>query len=128
MAKKKTTKSNAATAKPVEAATPVVDDIITETKPEEQKTPVPVQPKPVRECFEILGEKYRRYVLPSDDIVDFRFGVPSNAPELYLSGFPYLGLLPGAEYWLKNTNKSEIAKAISWRRSADVKILKNLLK
>lgn len=116
MAKSKKTKKDVTAQKQetAEAVTPFVE------KTEQVKI------KPVRECFEILGEKNRRYVLPDDSIVDFRFGVPINAPDLYLSGFPYLGLLPGAEHWLKGAPKEKIKAAILRRRSADVKILEKI--
>lgn len=126
MAKSRKTKKDVTVQKQqktAEAVTPFVEKA-EQAKPKADK---PVKIKPVRDCFEILGEKYRRYVLPDDSIVDFRFGVPSNAPELYLSGFPYLGLLPGAEHWLKDAPKEKIKAAISQRRAADVKILKKII-
>lgn len=121
---KKTTKDvTAPKQETAEAVTPFVEKP-EQSKPKADKT---VKTKPVQECFEILGERNRRYLLPDDSIVDFRFGVPINAPDLYLSGFSYLGLLPGSEHWLKDAEKEKIKKAISHRREADVKILKKLL-
>lgn len=125
MAKSRKTKKDVTPQK--QETTEGVAPFVEETSPVKPKADKPVKIKPVRECFEILGEKYRRYVLPDDSIVDFRFGVPSNAPELYLSGFPYLGLLPGAEHWLKDAPKEKIKAAISQRRAADVKILKKIV-
>ena len=99
---------------------------------EETVAPFSLKKKPsktVSDYFEIIGEPYRQYLLANGDRVDFRFGIPSNALELYKSGFPYLGLKSEAVELFAKEPASVIRQLITpTRRGKDVEILKKSLK
>lgn len=83
----------------------------------------------IKEHFEIIGSKNRRFLLASGQIVDLRFGIPKNALELYKSGFKYLGLKKTASVLFQDDTSEFIAKLIQQApRKEDVLVLKKVFK
>lgn len=106
------------------APDPVIEDMKKEVSVEEASNL-----KPIKEYFEVIGSKNRRFVLPSGNIVDLRFGVPANCLEFYIQGKRWLGLKTGAEVLFKNFPNAYIEKLIKQApRPEDVVILNKALK
>lgn len=110
------------------ASTPAPDPVsedLTKSVPSKETS----NPKPIKEHFEIIGSKNRRFVLPSGNIVDLRFGVPVNCLEFYIQGKGWLGLKTGAEVLFQNFPNAYIEKLIKQApRPEDAVILKKALK
>lgn len=64
------------------------------------------------------------FILQNNKVFDLRLGIPSNAVEVYKSGFKKIGLKPGAEVLFKKCSVNELAKLINQaQRVQDVEIL-----
>lgn len=110
------------------APDPVIEDLKKEGSAKEALKEAP-KPKPIKEYFEVIGSKNRRFVLPSGNIVDLRFGVPANCLEFYIQGKGWLGLKDGAEILFRNYPDGYIEKLIRQApRPEDARILKKALK
>lgn len=81
----------------------------------------------VQEAFEVVGlEVPCEFILQNGSRYDLRTGIPNNSLEVYKSGFPYLGLKPGAEEFLKKEKVADVVAMI--KRAGRVQDVEVLLK